>query len=157
LIFEHSKSKIGAQTDNNEFWRIFMKPTLKILWILLALAGISGNALAQDPVSDIEKGCSVEIKQFCSQVSPGQGRMLACFYAHEDKLSGKCQFALYDAVAQLEHAVSALNYLASECEGDIMAHCADVQLGEGRVIDCLQSHGDTVSNSCRQAMTDVFE
>ena len=86
-----------------------MKPTLKILWILLALAGISGNALAQDPVSDIEKGCSVEIKQFCSQVSPGQGRMLACFYAHEDKLSGKCQFALYDAVAELEHAVSALN------------------------------------------------
>jgi hypothetical protein len=124
---------------------------------LFALAAISGVALAQDLVTEIEKGCTMEIKQFCSQVSPGQGRMLACFYAHEDKLSGTCQFALYDAAAQLEHAVSALNYVAGECEEDIMAHCADVQLGEGRVIDCLQSHGDTVSNSCRQAMADVFE
>lgn len=124
---------------------------------LSALAAISGVALAQDLVTEIENGCAVEIKQFCSQVSPGEGRMLACFYAHEDKLSGRCQFALYDAAAQLEHAVSALNYVAGECEEDIMAHCADVQLGEGRVIECLQSQGETVSNSCRQAMNDVIQ
>jgi len=134
-----------------------MKPTVKLLLLLFAVAGLSGNTQAQDLVSEVEKGCAVEIKQYCSQVSPGQGRMLACFYAHEDKLSGKCQFTLYDAAAQLEHAVSALNYVAGECEEDILAHCAEVQLGEGRVVECLQSHGDSVSNSCQQAMNDVFE
>lgn len=134
-----------------------MRPIIKSLLILIPLVMISGNTLAQDLVNEIEKGCAVEITQFCSQVSPGQGRMLACFYAHEDKLSGTCQFALYDAAAQLERAVSALNYVAGECEEDIMAHCAGVQLGEGRVVDCLQSHGEAVSQSCRQAMNDVFD
>jgi len=134
-----------------------MRPKLSFLLALIAWTGISGNTLAQDLVSEIDKGCSVEIKQFCSQVSPGQGRMLACFYAHEDKLSGKCQFALYDASAQLERAVSALNYLAGECEEDIMAHCADVKLGEGRVVECLQAQESTVSNDCKRAMIDVLE
>ena len=134
-----------------------MRLILKSMLTLLALAAISGVALAQDLVTELENGCADEIKHFCDKVSPGQGRMLACFYAHEDKLSGRCQFALYDAAAQLEHAVSALNYVAGECEEDIMAHCADVQLGEGRVIECLQSKDEAVSNSCRQALNDVLQ
>lgn len=133
-----------------------MRRILKSMLTLFVLAAISGVAQAQDLVTEIENGCADEIKQFCDQVSPGQGRMLACFYAHEDKLSGRCQFALYDAAAQLEHAVSALNYVAGECEEDMMAHCADVQLGEGRVIECLQSKDEAVSNSCRQALNDVL-
>ena len=33
-------------------------------------------------------------------MTPGQGRVLACLYAHGDKLSAKCEYALYDAAAQ---------------------------------------------------------
>jgi hypothetical protein len=69
------------------------------------------------------------------QVSLGEGRLLACFYAHEDKLSGQCQYALYSASAQLEQAVSALDYLATQCRDDILKLCAEVQVGEGRVLD----------------------
>jgi hypothetical protein len=134
-----------------------MKSSFKNLLILLVLAVPCVPVHAQDLVSAVQKGCAAEIEQYCSQVSPGQGRMLACFYAHEDKLSGQCQFALYDAAAQLERAVSALNYLAGECEGDILAHCADVQLGEGRIVECLQSKGEAVSGSCKQAMNDVLD
>jgi hypothetical protein len=131
----------------------------KLLSTLTALTffGLAGNALAQDIVSDVQNGCAIEIDKFCSQVSPGEGRLLACFFAHEDKLSGQCQFALYDASAQLERAVSALNYIAGECEDDALAHCAEVQLGEGRVIDCLKSNEDSVSASCKQAMNDVLK
>ena len=134
-----------------------MRLRLLSLLVLLASIGFAGNTLAQDIAGEIEQGCGVEIEKFCSQVTPGNGRMLACFFAHEDKLSGQCQFALYDASAQLERAVSALNYVASECEDDVMAHCADVQLGEGRVIDCLKSNEEVVSGSCKQAMNDVLE
>ena len=123
----------------------------------MTLFGFTGNLFAQDLVEEVEKGCAVEIEKFCSQVMPGQGRMLACFYAHEDKLSGQCQFTLYDASAQLERAVSALNYVAGECEDDIAAHCASVQLGEGRVVECLKSKSDVVTASCSQAMNDVFK
>jgi len=127
------------------------------LLIVLALFSFAGNVSAQDIVSALQKGCAAEIQNFCSQVTQGEGRLLACFYAHEDKLSGQCQYALYDASAQLERAVSALNYLAAQCEDDIKAHCAGVQLGEGRVVECLNSNSESVSAACKQAMADVLE
>lgn len=111
----------------------------------------------EDIVSQIQKGCATEIEEYCSQVTLGDGRLLACFYAHEDKISGQCQFALYDAAAQLERAVSALNYVAGQCIGDIELMCPDVQAGEGRIINCLESKGDALSAPCRQAIEDVFE
>ena len=58
-----------------------------------------------DIVSQVQKGCATEIEDFCSQVTLGDGRLLACFYAHEDKITGQCQYALYNAAAQLEHAL----------------------------------------------------
>ena len=134
-----------------------MKPRFFSLFTLIAIFGISNQLMAQDIVSEVQKGCATEIENYCNQVSPGNGRLLACFYAHEDKLSGQCQFALYDASAQLERAVSALNYVAGECEEDIMAHCAEVQLGEGRIVECLKANESTVTASCQQAMSDVFE
>ena len=86
-----------------------------------------------------------------------RARLLACFVAHEDKISGQCQYALYNASAQLEQAVAALSYAATECEQDILAHCGDVYVGEGRVLECLESKGEAVSEACRTAMSDVFE
>jgi len=125
----------------------------------LMLTLLAGNVFAEDIVSQIETGCATEIKEYCSQVQVimGEGRMLACFYAHEDKLSGQCQFALYSAAAELEHAVSALNYVAGQCQNDIAEHCANVQMGEGRIMECLESKGDAVSATCTQAIDDVFE
>ena len=134
-----------------------MKTRILVLLAASALFGFAGNATAEDIVSEVQKGCGVEIEKYCSQVSMGEGRLLACFYAHEDKLSGQCQFALYSAAAQLEHAVSALNYVAGQCEDDIMAHCAEVQLGEGRILDCLNTNADSVSAECKAAVADVFE
>jgi len=125
--------------------------------IVLALFSFAGNVSAQDIVSAVQKGCATEIQSFCSQVTQGEGRLLACFYAHEDKLSGQCQYALYDASAQLERAVSALNYVAGQCEDDIVANCAEVQLGEGRVVECLNSNSESVSAACKQALADVLE
>lgn len=133
-----------------------MKTIKTTLITLVLLLGASTTATAGDIVAGIEEGCAVEIEQFCSQVTPGDGRMLACFFAHEDKISGKCQYALYNAAAELEQAATALSYVASQCENDIMAHCADVQLGEGRVLDCLDANKENVSEACQQAVSDVF-
>ena len=129
-----------------------------ISFVVALLLGMSANLSAQDTIVDtVVKGCATEIENYCSQVSPGEGRMLACFYAHEDKLSGQCQYSLYQAANTLDQAVSALQYVATECENDIMRHCASVQMGEGRIIECLRSNSDTVTESCTQAVNDVFE
>jgi len=127
------------------------------LCALFMLLGISSSVLAQDPVATIESGCAAEIESYCSQVTIGEGRLLACFYAHEDKLSGQCQYSLYTASAELEHAVSALNYVAGQCQADIVKLCAAVQAGEGRILECLDSQKETVSAQCKRAVADVFE
>lgn len=134
-----------------------MKLKKAILTTVALLMSMSGQLYAQGIVETVETGCATEISTFCSQVSPGEGRLLACFYAHEDKLSGQCQYALYSASAKLDQAVSALNYVATECNDDLMKHCADVQLGEGRVIECLRSNEASVSAGCMTAVNEVFE
>jgi hypothetical protein len=133
-----------------------MKFLNKVLLALL-LTAMTGAVLAQDIVTTVEKGCTAEIENYCSQVTLGEGRLLACFYAHEDKLSGQCQYALYTASAQLEHAVSALNYVAGQCQNDITTHCANVAAGEGRILECLEANSESVSAPCKTAIADVFE
>lgn len=123
----------------------------------ILLLGFSITVSAGDIVDTVEKGCATDIEKYCSQVTPGEGRLLACFFAHEDKISSQCQFALYNASAQLEHAVSALNYVAGECDDDIMKMCAEVEVGEGRILECLDANKESVSASCMQAIDDVFE
>jgi hypothetical protein len=88
-------------------------------------------------------------------VTPGDGRILACLYAHEDKLSGKCEYALFDAAAQLERAISALSYVASECGDDLDKYCADVPVGGGRLLDCLEKNDRNVSKRCKEALKDT--
>ena len=85
----------------------------------------------------------------------GEGRLLACFYAHEDKLSGQCQWALYEGAAQLEMFAAAVTHVATECWDDLEKYCAEVELGEGRVGTCLLEHKAEVTDACRQAMDDV--
>ena len=57
-------------------------------------------------------GCNTELARFCAEVTPGEGRLLACLYAHGDKLSGQCDYALYNAAVRLERAIDAITYVA---------------------------------------------
>ena len=109
----------------------------------------------EGPVEVIAKGCEQELEKFCSAVTPGEGRVLACLFAHGDQLSGACEFALYDAAAQLERAVAALSYVANECDEDLDSLCASVETGEGRLLACLQENEAKVSGRCNRALSDV--
>jgi hypothetical protein len=51
--------------------------------------------------------------------------------AHEDKVSGQCQYAFYQAATILEQLATAKAYLASQCATDIQTFCRDVEMGEG--------------------------
>ncbi len=121
--------------------------------VMVCCAGIS--FAQKGPIDNAIEGCKTELGTFCKSVTAGEGRLLACLYAHEDKLSGKCVFALYDAANQLERAVMALRYLANECKSDVSALCADTKPGEGRILLCLEKNEAKVSSRCKQAAKDV--
>jgi hypothetical protein len=113
------------------------------------------TAAEEDLVDTVVKGCEKELTTFCENVTPGEGRVLACLYAFSDKLSGQCEYALYDAAVQLERAVAALTYVANECEQDLDKYCAAVEAGEGRLLQCLNKNESKISKRCNQALEDV--
>ncbi|MGI9538095.1 MAG: cysteine rich repeat-containing protein [Desulfocapsaceae bacterium] len=132
----------------------------------LIFAGIAASSLAllmtissqaqEDTLLDSDlEGCEHELTTYCKDVTPGQSRVLACLYAHDDKISTKCKFALYDATTQLEKAVAALSYMVHECADDLEAHCQGVEAGEGRLLDCLEKNESEVSARCNGALEEV--
>jgi hypothetical protein len=121
------------------------------VFLFVAIPAVAGDDLIQTVVN----GCKKELDTYCKDVTPGQGRGLACLYAHGDKLSGRCEYALYDAAVQLERAVAALSYAVNECRDDLESLCSGVQVGEGRLLDCLEKNDSKVSDRCKQAIKDV--
>ena len=133
-----------------------MKQALMGTMVLCLALVFGGCASSKHPlVEQVAKGCESEIKTYCKEVTPGEGRVLACLYAHEDKLSGQCEYALYDAMAQLKRALTALTYVANECRGDLQTYCADVKPGEGRLLQCMDKNDAKLSKRCKQAMKDT--
>ncbi len=134
-----------------------IKSILVCFSILMMFTVNASNASAVESlVNTIAKGCETELKSYCSQVTIGEGRVLACLYAHGDKISGRCEYALYDAAAQLERFVAELSYVVNECEEDLVKYCGSVQAGQGRLAECLLvKNRDKISNRCSQAVKDV--
>jgi hypothetical protein len=120
-----------------------------------ALVFCSTAFSGQTLIDTVAEGCKSELSTYCDGVTPGEGRVLACLYSRNDKLSGKCEFALYDAASQLERALSALSYVANECADDLKNNCAGVEAGEGRLLECLEQNGDKVSDRCMDAVKAV--
>jgi hypothetical protein len=134
-----------------------MKKMLAVVLSLCVMMLIVSMAFAEEkgPVETVLDGCQKDIETYCKGVKPGEGRILACLYAYQDKLSNRCEYALYDAAAQLERAIAALTYLANECKDDLKKYCSDVKPGEGRLINCIDKNMEKVSNRCKQAIKDV--
>lgn len=133
-----------------------MKRIMIILIVLLVSSMAVTKVMAeQDLVQTVVNGCKVELEKYCGEVTPGQGRILACLYAYQDKLSGQCEYALYDAAVQLERAIAVLSYVVNECGDDLDKHCSSVPAGEGRLLNCLEKNDKQVSGRCKQALKDV--
>jgi len=133
-----------------------MKRAIGIIGVVVMALGVFGNLSAQETIIEtVANGCKTELETYCKAVTPGEGRVLACLYAYQDKLSGQCEYALYDASARLERAVAALTYVAKECEADVAANCAGVKAGEGRLLQCLEKNDAKVSSRCKTALKDV--
>ena len=140
-----------------------MRKLVVFVAVLGCVMFLGGIAVAQEkgPVQTAVEtalvGCEKEFNSYCKNVTPGEGRLLACLYAYSDKLSNRCEFALYDAAAQLERVVNTLSYLASECKDDLKKYCSNVKPGEGRLLECVAKQKDKLSGRCKAAIKDVSQ
>jgi hypothetical protein len=106
-------------------------------------------------VEKLESVCAPDIKEYCSKVTPGEGRMVYCMQAFEDQISPKCAFALEEAAAQILTSADALKDGVIACKAEINGVCGKIKPGEGRIATCLIENKSTASASCAEAIAKV--
>ena len=52
------------------------------------------DAFAQETKRQVVIACETDIKQFCGDVQPGEGRIKACMASHMHELSARCKQAI---------------------------------------------------------------
>ncbi len=103
---------------------------------------------AEKVIAKVQASCANDIKSFCSQVTPGEGRLVLCMMAHEDKLSDACFTTLVDVGDAVELTISSAKRAASVCAPEIDTLCADVDAGGGRIAQCLVKNKAKLSGAC---------
>lgn len=103
---------------------------------------------AEKVIAKVQASCAPDIKSFCSQVTPGEGRLMLCMMAHEDKISDKCFTTLVDVGDAVELTISSAKRAASVCEPEIDKLCADVEAGGGQIAQCLITNKAKLSGAC---------
>ena len=74
-------------------------------------------------VETVEGACASDLKNFCGNVTRGEGRLVLCMQAFDDQLSKRCQFALYRVSRNLEAVLSRVDRIAEACWNDIQEKC----------------------------------
>lgn len=120
---------------------------------LVALTLVAARAPAH--AQDVLQACEADIANYCSQVTPGEGRLLACAYAHEDKLSDSCDQAISEAADQLDWFLHEVKAAIETCAVDIEKHCSEVAAGEGRIYRCLKKKKDELDPDCGGVVDEV--
>ncbi len=138
------------EPDMPEYLRRILGP----LAITLMLGAATTERLA---AQSIFESCETDLKAFCSQVTPGNGRILSCFYAHEDKLSDSCDIAIEDQASLLDSFFETVRYVMDRCADDIQMHCAGVKFGGGRIFSCLVEKTSSLTDSCKQLVSEMRE
>ncbi len=103
-------------------------------------------------VVKLESACARDIKKYCRTVTPGEGRMILCMQAHEDKISAKCAFELGETAASVQTAADTLRDGVIACKAEIYGVCGKVLPGQGRIASCLLSNKSTASAGCLEAI-----
>jgi hypothetical protein len=103
-------------------------------------------------IQSLEKSCRSDIRKFCRTVTPGQGRILFCMQAHEDKISAKCAFELREVELNVQTVSAQLQQATEACRADIAKLCGTIQPGQGRISACLAKQADAVSQGCSAAV-----
>ena len=106
-------------------------------------------------VTKLENSCAGDIKKYCSDVTRGEGRMIYCMQAHEDKISARCAYDLEDAVSIVQSSTDTLHDAVAACKAEITGICGNTIPGQGRIAACLIANKSTASKDCADAIKRV--
>lgn len=106
-------------------------------------------------VAQLQVACGRDIKQYCKTVTPGEGRVIYCLQAHEDKISPKCTYELEETASTVQIAADTLKEAVIACKSEINGICGKTVPGQGRIAACLMTNKSTASKDCVDAIQRV--
>ena len=106
-------------------------------------------------ITELENACASDIKKYCKDVTPGEGRMIYCMQAHEDKISPKCGYELDQTADSVQATSDLLKDGVIACKAEIAGVCGKIQPGQGRIAACLIANKSTASKECADAIQKV--
>jgi Cysteine rich repeat len=74
-----------------------MQKLVLVIGAILLLSASAALAQMRPGAMVAARACRPDIRQFCGDVPPGQGRIKACMKAHLQELSEPCKEALFQA------------------------------------------------------------
>jgi hypothetical protein len=127
---------------------------------IVAALSLIAPASAQDRPEDyriaLKANCSKELKTICKGVPDGRGRVLACLYSRENKLSARCGETVAASLERLGEALGALANVRRVCGPDARRLCTGVVPGDGNLISCLTTGRRSVSSECNATLDSAF-
>ncbi|GAB5468258.1 MAG: hypothetical protein Kilf2KO_12880 [Rhodospirillales bacterium] len=123
------------------------------LTALLTAAVLSPPSAGQ--AQSIFDACKSAIAKHCAEVEPGHGRLMACLYANEEKLSKDCDAATVDVSDMLDRFFELVRYTQQECRVDIAKHCENVEFGHGRIFHCLKQRSAELTPDCAASVATI--
>ena len=109
---------------------------------------MSAPAQSQGLLTD----CAQEINAHCSNVTAGDGRVVACLIAYEDRISPECRLTAYLGAGEVGKRRTVLAELYKICVPFVRAHCMNVTPGGGRIYRCLRKNFSRIGGECRTKM-----
>lgn len=104
--------------------------------------------LVAKQIETFETSCGTELETYCKTVTADKGRRLACIYSYSDKISRKCESALYNSAKEFKNMSKDLNRFVVACLGDIEKSCSMSGISEVSLLQCLEDHKESVSAHC---------
>ena len=99
----------------------------------------------------IEGACASDVRNFCGNVTRGEGRLVLCMQAYDDQLSKRCQFALYRVSRNLESVVGRVGRIADACWNNIQEKCGDAD----KIGQCVMEKRASLTQPCQTVINDL--
>ncbi|MTI45974.1 Cysteine rich repeat-containing protein [Roseibium hamelinense] len=131
-----------------------------VVSVSVLAASLAFDARQDAQASSLMTACKVDIDTLCKGVKEGRGRVSACLFAHDTKVSGTCKPELAKVTGSstfkkmLPASLNSLHgsdqaaALQQTCGNDIKAQCGGVGAGTDKVLACLYSRSSSISKPC---------
>jgi hypothetical protein len=129
----------------------------KFLASLTIMLGIGVSATSQLIAAPLHEACDADIAKYCGQITPGNGRILACIYAHEEFISDSCDEATSDMTDVIDAVLGTVGDAIAICLPDIKEHCSDTKFGGGRILSCLMDNKSNLNDDCNAVVSEIVD